>query len=284
MPRHPPAVDLDTLKPLMHHRDAWGGGAATETGDDMRRRILATIGLVGLTLGCAAGDAVEQESAAESPATAPNAATIVTEADIPGDVHPDSLARLPLPQREQLDADGQRVYDMVRHPDSRYADSLWGPVAMWLYSPEMIEHLFPMSTYLRYGTEKDQRLTELTILATAREVRSQYEWTAHEPLALQAGLEPEIIELVKQRQPLDNASAIAGLGDVERTIIQFAREAISEERVSAPTFARAQELLGDQGVMDLTGLIGYYNFVNITLKSFDLQLAPGRERLLHDLW
>ena len=71
---------------------------------------------------------------------------------------------------------------------------------------------------------------------------------------------------------------------MERLIIQFAREAISEERVSSETFARARELLGDQGVMDLTGLIGYYNFVNITLKSFDLQLEPGRERLLPDLW
>ena len=59
---------------------------------------------------------------------------------------------------------------------------------------------------------------------------------------------------------------------------------MSDERVSAPTFAKARELLGDQGVMDLTGLIGYYNFVNITLKSFNLQLAPGREPLLPDLW
>ena len=208
----------------------------------------------------------------------------MTEADIPPDIQRDSWARLPHPQREQMDADGQRAYDIVRHPDSRYADRLWGPVGMWLHSPGMIEHLFPASSYLRYGTDKDQRLTELTILATAREVRSQYEWTAHEPLAVAAGLEAEIIELVKERRPLDGADDVPGLGDVERLIIQFAREVISEERVSAETFARARELLGDRGVMDLTGLIGYYNFVNTTLKSFDLQLEPGRERLLPDLW
>ena len=155
---------------------------------------------------------------------------------------------------------------------------------MWLYSPEMIEHIFPASTYLRFGTEKDQRLTELTILATAREVRSQYEWSAHEPPALAAGLEPEIVEIVRQRTPLDESVDVPGLGDVERAIIQFTREAVSDERVSAETFARARELFGDQGVMDLTGLIGYYNFVNITLKAFDLQLEPGRERLLPNLW
>lgn len=245
---------------------------------------MVVIGLVGLTLGCSAGDAVEQDAATTAPASTVPTTRVVAEADIPPDIHPDSWARLPLPQRDQLDEDGQRVYDMVRHPDSRYADSLWGPVAMWLYSPEMIEHLFPMSTYLRYGTDKDQRLTELAILATAREVRSQYEWTAHEPLAVQAGLEAEIIDLVKRRAPLEDAPDVPGLGELERTIIQFAREAISEEHVSAETFAQAHELLGDQGVMDLTGLIGYYNFVNITLKSFNLQLAPGRERLLPDLW
>ena len=249
----------------------------------MWRNIIVAISTVALTLGCAAGDALETESSSEAtPAAA--VSPVVTDADIPSDINHDSWARLPLPQREQMDEAGQRVYDMVRHPESRYADSLWGPVAMWLYSPQMIEHVFPASTYLRYGTAKDQRLTELTILATAREVRSQYEWSAHEPLAVQAGLEAEIIELVKQRAPLDTAGAIAGLGDLERTIVQFVREVVSDEQVSAPTFARARELLGDQGVMDLTGLIGYYNFVNITLKSFNLQLTPGRERLLPDLW
>ena len=252
----------------------------------MWRSSILIIGCAVLSSACAAGDAVETGASGE--ATAPPAAaaapTVVTEADIPPDIQRDSWARLPHPQREQMDADGQRAYDIVRHPDSRYADRLWGPVGMWLHSPGMIEHLFPASSYLRYGTDKDQRLTELTILATAREVRSQYEWTAHEPLAVAAGLEAEIIELVKERRPLDGADDVPGLGDVERLIIQFAREVISEERVSAETFARARELLGDRGVMDLTGLIGYYNFVNTTLKSFDLQLEPGRERLLPDLW
>ena len=49
-------------------------------------------------------------------------------------------------------------------------------------------------------------------------------------------------------------------------------------------FARAQELFGERSVMDLAGLVGYYGFINITLKTFDVQLAPRRERLLPDLW
>lgn len=222
----------------------------------------------------------EQAPATVSPASA--VGSMVREADIPDDIHRDSWARLPLPVRDSLDADGQRVYDVIVNPESRYSGGLRGPVAMWVYSPPMAEHIFPASTHLRFGTEKDQRLTELTILSTARELRSQYEWTAHEPLAREAGLEPEIIELVKRRGDLD--ADVPGLGQRERTIIRLAREAVSEEKVNAETFAAARDLFGEQRVMELAGLVGYYTFVNVTLKTFDVQLAPGRERLLPDPW
>ena len=228
---------------------------------------------------CSAGDSFEATEGTE-----PFQASVVTDADIPADIFEDSWARLPLPQRDGLEGDGQRAYDVIVHPESRYASGLRSPVAMWVYSPLMAEHIFPASTYLRYGTEKDQRLTELVILTTAREVRSQYEWTSHEPLGDDAGLEREIIEFVRRRADLDSEREISGLGDLERTIIAFVREVVSEERVTSATFGRALELFGEQGVMDLTGLVGYYSFVNMTLKAFDVRLAPGRERLLPPLW
>lgn len=230
---------------------------------------------------CSLGDAGDstQTIEADSPSS-----SVVTAADIPGDIFEDSWARLPLIQRDALDADGQRAFDVIVHPDSRYSTGLRGPIGMWMYSPQMAESLFPASTYLRFGTAKDQRLTELAILATAREVRSQYEWTSHEPAGERAGLEPEIIELLKQRTPLDTSGEVPGLGDEERAIIAFVREVVTEEKVTSGTFIRARELFGDQGVMNLAGLVGYYGFVNTTLKAFDVQLAPGRERLLPDLW
>ncbi len=229
---------------------------------------------------CSFSDAGESTQATETMPTP----SIVTAADIPSDVFEDSWARLPLLKRETLDAGGQRAFDVIVNPDSRYASGLRGPVGMWVYSPQMAEDLFPASSYLRFGTEKDQRLTELVILATAREVRSQYEWSAHAPAGERAGLEPEIIDLVRRRADLDTAGEVPGLGDKERLIITFVREVVSEEKVTSATFARAQELFGERGVMDLAGLVGYYGFINITLKTFDVQLAPGRERLLPDLW
>ncbi len=245
------------------------------------RHIVMVVGLVPF-VACSAGDAVMQTDEAEP--LAESSSSVVEPSDIPADIQPDSLARLALPQRDTLDEDGQRAFDIIVNPESRYSTGLRGPIGMWMHSPQMAEHMFPASSYLRFGTTKDQRLTELVILATAREVRSQYEWSAHEPVALREGLEPEIIELVKQRANLDTVSDVPGLGEHERLIIEFVREVLTEEKVSSETFSQARDLFGDDGVMDLAGLVGYYNYVNLTIKTFDVQLGPEREPLLPDLW
>ena len=243
--------------------------------------IVGGVSVVALSA-CSSSDAGESTQATGTMRTP--SSSVVAADDIPDDIFEDSWARLPLLRRETLDADGQRAFDLIVNPDSRYASGLRGPIGMWAYSPLMAEHVFAASTYLRFGTEKDQRLTELVILATAREVRSQYEWSAHEPAGERAGLEPELIDLVRRRADLDMAGEIPGLGEQERAIINFVREVVSEEKVTSATFDHALGLFGEQGVMDLAGLVGYYGFINITLKTFDVQLAPGRERLLPDLW
>ena len=248
------------------------------------RRLMWVVGGVSVVvfLACSVDNVVEATEATETTQTP--SSSVVTADDIPSDIFEDSWARLPLLRRENLDAGGQRAYDLIVNPDSRYASGLRGPIGMWAYSPQMVEGLSPTSTYLRFGTEKDQRLTELVILATAREVRSQYEWSAHEPAGERAGLEPEVIDLVRRRADLATVGEVPGLGDRERTIIDFVREVVTEEKVTSATFSRARDLFGEQGVMELAGLVGYYGFINITLKTFDVQLAPGRERLLPDLW
>ncbi|MDA1095563.1 MAG: carboxymuconolactone decarboxylase family protein [Acidobacteria bacterium] len=236
----------------------------------------------------ACGAPVEEaavEPAMPAPAPAPAAEAFVPRevvpTDIPADIQEDSWARLPTLARDTLDAEGQRVFDRIVGPESRYSTGLRGPVGMWMYSPGMAEHIFAASTYLRFGADgqRDQRLAELAILATARELNSQYEWSAHEPLARTAGLEDEIIALVRSGAPLTD-EALPGLGEPERTIIRVARELITAPKLSREAFESAQRLFGNEGVMDLAGLIGYYTFVNFTLKTFDVQRAPGTQLLL----
>lgn len=204
----------------------------------------------------------------------------VSESDIPDDIYRDSWARLPEVQREELNEAGKQAFDLYVRPGTGYETGLRGPVGMWMHSPELAAATFDLRERVRYGTAKDQRLTELTILATAREIDNQYEYSAHEPLARAAGLEQEIIDIVRFRRDLQGLPETEGFGDTERTIVQFTREVISEEKVSTETFASALEIFGSEGVMDLVGLIGYYNYVAMTLKAFDVQRQPGTELLL----
>ncbi|MBK50810.1 MAG: hypothetical protein CMQ45_00295 [Gammaproteobacteria bacterium] len=199
---------------------------------------------------------------------------------LPDDILLETMARLPNVNPEALDTFDRQAYDTYVRPGTGYENGPRGPVAMWLHSPVLAEAIFDVRQRVRYGTMKDQRLTELIILSTAREIDNQYEWSAHEPLALAAGLEREIIEIIKYRRDLDDQPASAGLGTVERLLIQFTRELVSEEKVNSRTFSQAIELFGDEGLMDIVGLIGYYNFVAMTLKAFDVQRPPGTELLL----
>ena len=204
----------------------------------------------------------------------------IAAADFPADIDMISLARLPQVLRENLDPFGQEAFDTYVSPGTGYETGLRGPIGMWMHSPAMAKAAFPLREHVRFGTAKDQRLTELTIIATAREINNQYEYSAHEGPARVAGLEEEVIDFVKFRKSFSDTAPIAGLGETESTIIQFTREVVSEERVSSATFAKAIEIFGVEGVTDLVGLIGYYNLVAITIKAFDVQQAPGSDLLL----
>jgi 4-carboxymuconolactone decarboxylase len=193
---------------------------------------------------------------------------------LPGDVHPESGSRLPLLTREQMDERGQAFYDAVTSPQSRTLVGLQGPSGIWLHSPELGERVRAVNQYLRYDTTLDRRLTELAILVTARELDQQFEWTAHEPAALKEGLEPEIIDVVKHRKPVD------GLGPKEALIVSFGREAFGEHKVRSETFARAVEVFGTRGVVDLAALMGNYAMTAVILNAVDQQLRPGQKPLL----
>ena len=98
-----------------------------------------------------------------------------------------------------------------------------------------------------------------------------------------AGLEQEIIEVIKYRKDLNSLPLIENFGQTEKILIQFTRELVSEEKVSSDTFKIALNLFGNEGLVDIVGLIGYYNFVAMTLKAFDLQRPVGTELLLPTL-
>jgi 4-carboxymuconolactone decarboxylase len=193
---------------------------------------------------------------------------------LPRDVHPESLSRLPLLERSELDEHGQKLYDMVASPQSRTLMGLRGPSGIWLHSPKLAGYLRAANQYLRFETALDRRLTELAILVTAREVDNQFEWTAHEPAALSEGLEARIIDIVKRRKP------VSGLGKKEALIIGFGRELFRTRKLRSRTYARAVELFGRRGVLELAALMGNYAATAIILDVVDQQLQPQQTPLL----
>lgn len=193
---------------------------------------------------------------------------------LPKDVYPASLSRFPLLTRELLDEVGRQHYDTVVGPQSRTLVGLRGPSGIWLHSPKLAGFVRAANQYLRFETALDRRLTELAILVTARELHNQFEWTAHEPAALKEGLEPKIIDVVKRGRP------IAGLGKKEALIVSFGRELFRTRKLRSRTFARAVELFGRRGVLELAALMGNYAGTALILAAVDQQLHPEQTPLL----
>jgi 4-carboxymuconolactone decarboxylase len=184
------------------------------------------------------------------------------------DIDPQSRSRAPLVNRDDLDEAGQRAYG-VTVANTRSIARLQGPAGIRLHSPRSRE-----LEYLRYETELGRRLTELAILVTAREMDQQFEWTLHEKEALSQGLDPEIVDLVRFRRPVER------LGVKEAVIVRVGRELFQTHQLSSDVFAQALALFGTRTLVDLVCLMGNYAGTAILLTAFDQQLPPGIEPTL----
>ena len=146
-----------------------------------------------------------------------------------------------------------------------------GPYNPMLRSPVFGQRMFDLLAYLRWETSVPLRLNEFTILIIGRQWRSQVEWFAHEPLALKAGLSPQIIaELKANERP-------SGMAADEAVVYDFVTELTKQHAVSDETFARAKALLGEQQVVDLTAVAGTYITVAMLLAMAEESVPPGEE-------
>ena len=186
----------------------------------------------------------------------------------PADVDPQSGCRLPLPQREALDPEGQRIYDRLADPAGGTLRGLRGPGGIQLHSPELSRRARPLNHYLRNEAGLGGRVRELAILATAREFDSRFEWAAHEPAALAEGISGEIIGTIRHR------GVTSGLGEADAIVIDLAREIFAARRVSSATYARALQQFGRRRLVDLVALMGNYASTAAILTAFDMQLDP----------
>jgi 4-carboxymuconolactone decarboxylase len=226
--------------------------------------------LIGLLLVIATSAAVghalsgRSEQAPTTAGTSPQASG----GTFPKDVYADTGNRLPAIKRDAMDDAGKKLFD-TRGP----ADA-FGPGGIRLYSPPVAEQMAGVNDYLRHKSGLDPRLVELTILVTARESDSEYVWTAHEPQGLKAGLQPETIDIVRFRKSTE------GLAEKDAVIIQLGREAIGKHHVSSDVAARALNLFGKQGLVNIVSLMGDYASTAILLNAFDQHVRPTDKPLL----
>ena len=146
-----------------------------------------------------------------------------------------------------------------------------GPYNLLLRSPVLGQRLFDLFDYLRWNTSIDLRLNEFAILIVGRQWRSQVEWFAHVPIALKAGLSPDIIaELKASKRP-------SKMAEDEAMVYDFVTELTTTHRVSDETFARARKPFSDQQIVDLTAVAGNYVMVAMILAMAEQTVPPGKE-------
>jgi 4-carboxymuconolactone decarboxylase len=142
------------------------------------------------------------------------------------------------------------------------------PFNVFLRSPELGDHLQKMGSYIRFKSSLGMRLNELAILITARHWNSQYEWFAHHRLALQAGLDAQTAESIA------NGRRPTTMKPDEESIYNFCSELLNNKSVSDATYKAVLDQFGEQGVMDLLGVNGYYSLVSMVL-NVDRTPIPG---------
>jgi 4-carboxymuconolactone decarboxylase len=149
--------------------------------------------------------------------------------------------------------------------------SIGGPFNAWLRSPELADRLQKVGEYVRFNSSLDKRVNEMAIIMTAQFWGSQYEWYAHAPLALKAGLDPKTVEAIGAGRKPDN------MKDDEAIVWEFTTQLRRDRGVDDAIYARAVDKFGEQGVMDLVAVNGYYDVVSMTLNVARVAPPAGEE-------
>jgi 4-carboxymuconolactone decarboxylase len=165
--------------------------------------------------------------------------------------------------REDLNPAQVEVYNSI---SAGARGGVRGPFKILLHSPELAKRVEQLGLYARFQCKVPERLRELAINTVAFRWRASYEWYVHAPLAQKQGVPEHVLEAIGTgRQPVFTA-------DADEVVYDYVTEVLETGKVSERTFHRASTLLGDQGVVDLTGLVGYYTLLALTINAFEVEI------------
>jgi len=185
------------------------------------------------------------------------------------------VSRLPLPDRDALDGAGREMFDRITHPrDERFTNAdgtLAGPDIAWVNAPALGVRLISLARALLSEVSVGRRLIEVAIITTAAHHRAEFAWFTHAPVAREQGVSDAVIDAIREGRTPDFQR------DEERIVHAVASQLASGSRIDAPTYAEALVLLGNQGMVELVELCGFYALVSYVLNAFEVPLPQGAE-------
>jgi 4-carboxymuconolactone decarboxylase len=175
------------------------------------------------------------------------------------------MARLGNVTREELKPEDQKYYDSIA--GSR--GSVRGPFGVLLHSPDLAARVADTGAYVRFNLDLPESLKETVIITTAREIKNQYEFSAHARLARQAGVSDDAIAAIA------NGTAPAGLSGEAALLVTYTKELLQNHKVSDATYNAVNEKYGVGRTVEITALIGHYLLVGQILSAFEVDLPEG---------
>jgi 4-carboxymuconolactone decarboxylase len=188
---------------------------------------------------------------------------------LPADLDPQSRARLPYLKKSDLDAKGQKLLDTFASKDG----TLRGPLAFAAYNSAVAQALLDLHNAAVIGGTLDPHTRELAILVACRETNYNLEWNAHEPSGLKAGIDAKVIDAIRYNRPVD------GWSEKDAAVIRFGRQMFRDKKVDSATFAKAVELWGKRGTMDMVAVMNTYAVSGYFAIAVDERSAEGKPEL-----
>lgn len=179
--------------------------------------------------------------------------------------------RLPPIPVEQQTPEQRKAAEAFR---ANRGQDVFGPFVPLHRSPEVMLRAMSMGDYLRYQTVFPPALNEFIILITARHFSQQYEWYVHYPIALEEGLSRDIADAIADgRRP-------SGMSADEALAYDFCTDLLRNHSVSDPTYAGIVARFGEQGAIEMVGVVAYYTFQSMVLNTARTPVPPGAPALM----
>jgi 4-carboxymuconolactone decarboxylase len=179
------------------------------------------------------------------------------------------MARLtPITSTDQVAAKDQPIVDAI----VKSRGSLQGPFTMFLHSPELAGRVAHLGAYVRFEGSLDMRVRVLAAMVVARELEAVYVWGAQTGSARKQGVPETTISAIREKHS-------RGLPPEDAQLVDFTRQLLTKHRVDDATVKALRARFGDDGFIQLTGAIGYYSMLAMTVNACELEAGPGAEVL-----